>query len=45
MPFFPIIFTRMYYYSPRNPEGLTSVWVGNVVPEVNEKQLTKIFNK
>ncbi|XP_076042543.1 uncharacterized protein LOC143026293 isoform X2 [Oratosquilla oratoria] len=31
--------------NPRNPEGLTSLWVGNVLPEVTEKVLTQLFSK
>nr|XP_027212766.1 uncharacterized protein LOC113805895 isoform X2 [Penaeus vannamei]XP_027212767.1 uncharacterized protein LOC113805895 isoform X2 [Penaeus vannamei] len=30
---------------PRNPEGLTSLWVGNVVPDVTEKVLSQLFSK
>ncbi|XP_068220147.1 uncharacterized protein [Palaemon carinicauda] len=30
---------------PRNPEGLTSLWVGNVLPEVTEKMLSQLFSK
>ncbi|KAJ8317156.1 hypothetical protein KUTeg_005060 [Tegillarca granosa] len=34
------------YISPRNPEGLTALWVGNVLPDkVDEKKLLKIFSK
>ncbi|XP_063854128.1 uncharacterized protein LOC135096524 isoform X2 [Scylla paramamosain] len=32
-------------HSPQNPEGLTSLWVGNVVPEVTEKSLSQLFAK
>ena len=32
--------------SPRNPEGLTALWVGNVLPDkVDDKKLLKIFSK
>jgi len=31
--------------NPRNPHGLTSLWVGNVLPEVTEKELQKLFAK
>ncbi|KAG1674077.1 Tetratricopeptide repeat protein 31 [Nymphon striatum] len=31
--------------NPRNPEGLTSLWVGNVAPEVTEKMLVTMFTK
>ncbi|XP_071522085.1 uncharacterized protein [Panulirus ornatus] len=31
--------------NPRNPEGLTSLWVGNVLPEVTEKMLSQLFSK
>ncbi|CAG2055924.1 unnamed protein product [Timema podura] len=30
---------------PSNPEGHTSLWVGNVTQKVTEKQLTALFNK
>ncbi|XP_064629906.1 nucleolin-like isoform X2 [Lineus longissimus] len=30
---------------PGNPEGLTALWVGNVLPEVSEKKLTQMFAK
>ncbi|KAL5017155.1 hypothetical protein ScPMuIL_006744 [Solemya velum] len=30
---------------PANPEGLTALWVGNVLPEVSEKKLTQMFSK
>nr|XP_022340474.1 nucleolin-like isoform X1 [Crassostrea virginica] len=31
---------------PRNPEGLTALWVGNVLPDkVDDKKLLKIFSK
>ncbi|XP_013399477.1 uncharacterized protein LOC106165708 isoform X2 [Lingula anatina] len=30
---------------PCNPEGLTALWVGNVLPEVTEKKLTQLFSK
>ncbi|XP_042209187.1 protein STIP1 homolog isoform X4 [Homarus americanus] len=33
------------HVSPRNPEGLTSLWVGNVLPEVTEKMLSQLFSK
>ncbi|BFY97537.1 hypothetical protein BsWGS_00577 [Bradybaena similaris] len=32
-------------YSPANPEGLTALWVGNVLPSVTEKRLTLLFSK
>ncbi|KAI0239606.1 hypothetical protein LSAT2_009654 [Lamellibrachia satsuma] len=28
-----------------NPEGLTALWVGNVLPEVNDKKLVQMFSK
>lgn len=31
--------------SPRNPEGLTSLWVGNVLPEVPQDELVRTFSK
>ncbi|KAK3599443.1 hypothetical protein CHS0354_036459 [Potamilus streckersoni] len=31
--------------SPSNPEGLTALWVGNVLPEVNEKKLQQMFSR
>ncbi|XP_064095440.1 stress-induced-phosphoprotein 1-like isoform X2 [Macrobrachium nipponense] len=31
--------------NPKNPEGLTSLWVGNVLPEVTEKMLSQLFSK
>lgn len=31
--------------NPKNPQGLTSLWVGNVLPEVTEKELQKLFSK
>lgn len=31
--------------NPKNPQGLTSLWVGNVLPEVTEKELQKLFLK
>eukprot|EP00914_Ancora_sagittata_P033537 GHVO01067610.1.p1 GENE.GHVO01067610.1~~GHVO01067610.1.p1 ORF type:complete len:624 (+),score=59.61 GHVO01067610.1:89-1960(+) len=30
---------------PRNPEGLTALWVGNVLPEVTNKTLESMFAK
>ncbi|XP_041369881.1 uncharacterized protein LOC121383849 [Gigantopelta aegis] len=30
---------------PQNPEGLTALWVGNVLPQVTEKKLTQMFQK
>lgn len=30
---------------PKNPEGLTALWVGNVLPEVTEKKLQTMFSK
>lgn len=30
---------------PTNPEGLTALWVGNVLPEVTEKKLNQMFSK
>ena len=38
----------MFHYfdcSPQNPEGLTALWVGNVLPQVTEKKLTQMFQK
>ncbi|KAL3864932.1 hypothetical protein ACJMK2_006575 [Sinanodonta woodiana] len=31
--------------NPSNPEGLTALWVGNVLPEVNEKKLQQMFSR
>ncbi|ESO11160.1 hypothetical protein HELRODRAFT_116907 [Helobdella robusta] len=31
--------------NPRNPEGLTSLWVGNVLPEAKQENLIKLFSK
>lgn len=31
--------------NPRNPEGLTSLWVGNVLPEAKQETLVKLFSK
>lgn len=31
--------------SPSNPKGLTSLWVGNILPEVTEKMITQVFSK
>ena len=31
--------------SPSNPEGLLSVWVGQVMPEVTKKKLVQMFSK
>ncbi|XP_069953335.1 uncharacterized protein [Cherax quadricarinatus] len=36
---------RNRHASPRNPEGLTSLWVGNVLPEVTEIMLSQLFSK
>ncbi|XP_045614639.1 uncharacterized protein [Procambarus clarkii] len=36
---------RNRHASPRNPEGLTSLWVGNVLPEVTENLLSQLFSK
>ncbi|GAB1605880.1 protein STIP1 homolog isoform X1, partial [Argonauta hians] len=30
---------------PTNPDGLTALWVGNVLPEVSEKKLNQIFSR
>ncbi|KAK2154104.1 hypothetical protein LSH36_276g01030 [Paralvinella palmiformis] len=30
---------------PGNPEGLTALWVGNVLPQVTEKRLNTMFSK
>ncbi|XP_029645981.1 uncharacterized protein LOC115219833 isoform X4 [Octopus sinensis] len=30
---------------PANPEGLTALWVGNVLPEVSEKKLNQLFSR
>lgn len=30
-------------FSPNNPEGHNSLWVGNVQPEVTEKKLANMF--
>ncbi|XP_070540536.1 uncharacterized protein [Ptychodera flava] len=29
----------------KNPEGLTSIWIGNVLPKVTEKDIRDIFSK
>jgi len=31
--------------SPSNPEGLTALWVGNVLPDVPEKTLLNLFSQ
>lgn len=31
--------------NPRNPEGLTSLWVGNVLPDVSQEDLVRMFSK
>jgi len=31
--------------SPKNPKGLTSLWVGNILPEVTEKMIIQLFSK
>ncbi|GFR71074.1 tetratricopeptide repeat protein 31 [Elysia marginata] len=33
------------YENPTNPEGLTALWVGNVLPSVTEKRLNQLFSK
>lgn len=30
---------------PKNPEGLTALWVGNVLPEVTDKKLHQLFSR
>ncbi|KAL4231630.1 hypothetical protein ACF0H5_009210 [Mactra antiquata] len=30
---------------PKNPEGLTALWVGNVLPEVTDKKLLQMFSR
>lgn len=30
---------------PKNPEGLTALWVGNILPQVSERRLTQMFQK
>lgn len=30
---------------PKNPEGLTALWVGNVLPEVTDKKLHQLFTR
>ncbi|XP_064601686.1 uncharacterized protein LOC135467776 isoform X2 [Liolophura sinensis] len=30
---------------PCNPEGLTALWVGNVLPEVSDKKLSQMFSR
>lgn len=37
--------TKMKWVGPRNPDGLTSLWVGNVLPEVKQEHLHKMFSK
>ncbi|KAF2350094.1 RNA recognition motif domain [Trinorchestia longiramus] len=46
----PIVVKKPYVpddikMNPRNPQGLTSLWVGNVLPVVTEKELQKLFSK
>jgi len=40
-----VFYTVMSCFSPTNPEGLTALWVGNVLPEVNDKKLQQMFSK
>ena len=40
-----LLILNIFYSSPNNPEGLTALWVGNVLPEVSEKKLTQMFSK
>ena len=35
----------MIFCSPTNPEGLTALWVGNVLPTVKETDLQNLFNR
>jgi hypothetical protein len=36
----------LMYFSFKNPEGLTALWVGNVLPDkVDDKKLFKIFSR
>ena len=37
------LFLIFLFNSPSNPEGLTALWVGNVLPDVTEKTLRKMF--
>ncbi|XP_052250044.1 uncharacterized protein LOC127857608 isoform X2 [Dreissena polymorpha] len=30
---------------PKNPEGLTALWVGNVLPDVGDKKLLQLFSR
>ena len=32
-------------YSPSNPEGLSTLWVGNVLKEVIDVAIKKMFSK
>jgi len=35
----------LFVSSPSNPEGLTALWVGNVLPDVPEKTLLHLFSQ
>jgi len=34
-----------YPFSPSNPEGHLSLWVGNITQDVSEKQLIELFSR
>ena len=39
------LFSSSLFCSPKNPEGLTALWVGNVLPEVTDKKLQQMFSR
>ncbi|CAG5136004.1 unnamed protein product [Candidula unifasciata] len=41
----PVLHPTDTKMDPTNPEGLTALWVGNVLPTVTEKKLTLLFSK
>ncbi|BFZ02346.1 hypothetical protein BsWGS_05384 [Bradybaena similaris] len=41
----PVLHPTDTKMDPTNPEGLTALWVGNVLPAVTEKKLTLLFSK
>ncbi|KAK3874767.1 hypothetical protein Pcinc_020329 [Petrolisthes cinctipes] len=41
----PVAANNNVKMNPKNPDGLTSLWVGNVLPEVSEKRLSHLFAK
>ena len=40
-----LILSHLSHCSPANPEGLTALWVGNVLREVSEDKLKAMFAK